>query len=220
MMKCRSRLALCLHVARGLAVGAGAALGIALFAAANHEVRAAPEPEAVPRRWELKLDAGPLRVLTAEVKDKGRRTFFAFTYEVTNNSGQDIYFAPNFELVTDKGEMLRSGRGVPREVIDEILASLGNPELLDEIRIQDNLLQGPENARSGLVVWPCNDLKCDEVTIYAAGFSGESKTVRRPDNGEEVVLRKTRMLRHIVRGELDAASWQELERTEDRWILR
>lgn len=182
--------------------------------------RAAPEPEPVPRRWELSIIPGDLRVTSVELPGQGPRAFFYFTYSVTNTSGEDRNFAPSFELATDRGEVLRSGRGVPHQAVEGIRMRLKDPEIRDEITIQGMLLQGPENAREGVVVWPAMDLKADEYTIFAAGFSGETKAVARPDTGETVILRKTLMLRHSAPGQLDPNSGQSVERVATRWILR
>lgn len=181
---------------------------------------AAPEPEAIPRRWQLQVEAGPLRVTAVQAEGRGPQTYYYMTYKVTNNSGEDISFAPLMELATDDGTITRAGRGVPGEVIDVIRARLGDALLETDSEIQGMLLQGPENARRGLAVWQASNLKVDEVVVYAAGFSGETKSVQRPDTGEKVVLRKTLMLRHDVPGEIDAASDAPLKRSLERWILR
>lgn len=181
---------------------------------------AAPLPDPVPRKWEFRFEPGPLRVAVLETPEEGRKPFYYMTYYVENNTGADRYFAPRFELATDEGELLRSGRDVPREAVEQLLGMLRNSFLLDEIRVQGPLLQGDENAREGLIVWPCNNLSIDEVTVFAAGFSGENVIVRRPDNGDTVLLRKTKMLRHGVPGDLDANSDDPIERLLERWIMR
>ena len=52
-----------------------------------------PEPDPIPRRWQLDVEVGPLRVATFDVKDEGKRAYFYMTYKVTNNSGEDLLFA-------------------------------------------------------------------------------------------------------------------------------
>lgn len=184
----------------------------------------APEPDAVPSRWEFNVQPGPLKAISVRIPGKGRRAFFYWTYKVTNNTGEDRPLTPAFELFTQdgtKGETRRSGRNVPREATEQIMNKIANPLLLDEVEIQTGLLlQGPENAREGLVVWPAERLKVDDVVIFAKGFSGETKSVTRPDTGERRVLRKTLMLRHQVDGTLDPTSTRPLNRTVERWILR
>ncbi len=128
-------------------------------------------------------------------------------------------FAPSFELAT-VGDLLKSGQGVPASVIREIKVRLNNPFLLDQIGIIGTLEQGEENAREGLVIWPAGDLKADEAILFASGFSGESKRVTRPDNGQEVTLRKVLMLRHQTPGDLLGQGDVPFARVQQRWILR
>jgi len=142
------------------------------------------------------------------------------TFTATNFSGQDLFLSPLFELVTDQGEVIRSARNVPRDVYTALLEKIQNPFLVDEIDVQGTVGQGRDQARQGLIVWPAPSLTPNEITIYAAGFSGETKTVVRPDTKESVVLRKTLMLRHQVNGEIDPSQNPILERTTERWILR
>lgn len=182
---------------------------------------AAPEPAPVPIRWELTFDPGPLRVMTVNV-DGAQAAYFYFTYKVINSTGEDLFFTPTFEMFTDDGDLIRSGRDVPEAVTAHILRRLRNPLMEDEIDIQDRLLQGPENAREGLVVWPVRNMRVDEIKVFVRGLSGETKTIQRPDTGEPVTLRKTLMLVHEVPGEIDPTSSRPLTRREDltRWIMR
>lgn len=197
-----------------------AAVAFALCAGVITASAAPPQPAPIPKRWQLDIQPGPLRLATVDVPGVGPRTFYYFTYTVVNNTGEDLLFAPSFELATDMGELRRSGRDVPAPVVNELLDRLNNPYLEDEIRIIGMLQQGEEKAKDGLVVWPAEDLDVDQVTIFAKGFSGETRTVTRPDTGEEVVLYKTLMLRHATPGNLAGRGPQPLDRVEQRWILR
>lgn len=181
---------------------------------------AAPEPDPVPRRWQLDINPGPLRVAMVNDGERGPLAYFYFVFDVENNSGADRYFAPRFELVTDKGHILRSGRNVPRAVTEEIRSRLRDPLLEDQLQVQGTLLQGPENAKRGLVIWPVPTLDADEVSLYATGFSGETTMVELPDTGERVLMRKTLMLRHTIPGTLDVYSDKPLTRSVNRWIMR
>jgi hypothetical protein len=183
-----------------------------------------PEPDPVPRRWQLDLKPGPLRLAVIDVPGKGQASYFYMTYKVTNTSGTDLLLAPAFDLANDRGVVVRSGRDVPAEVTKELLTRLDNPFLEDQIGILGILQQGPENAKEGLVIWPAEDLKGEEVVVYAAGFSGESRTIEGPDpkTGEpkRFNLRKTLMLRYRIPGEIYDRGSEPFEVTERRWILR
>ena len=183
-----------------------------------------PEPDPLPKRWQLDIEVGPLRVAQISVEGQEPQVYYYMTYRVTNNSGQDLQFAPIFELGTDEGELLRAGRDVPRAVRLELLDRLGNPLIEDQIAILGTLLQGKENAKDGLVVWPVGDMDIDEVSVYAAGFSGETARIELPDpeTGEkrEIVLRKTYMVRYSIPGSLELRGSEPLKPRDERWIMR
>jgi hypothetical protein len=199
-----------------------AAILTALCVAPN--AAAIPEPDPVPTRWEFEFKPEPLR-LAHLTDDDGNTEWYAFlTYRVANTSGQDRMLAPLFELATDKGHLVRSGRGVPAEVTREIMGMLDDPLLRDQLSIVSTLLQGIENTRRGLVVWRVPNITADELKVFAAGFSGESEAffMTDPETGERVrkVLRKSRMLRYDMPGVITDLSSPTPALREARWILR
>ena len=195
---------------------------VGLLAGLVSTALAAPEPEIIPKRWQLNVEPGDLRVQTVDVPGIGPQVFYYMTYLVTNNSGEDVQFYPSFELATNDGTLIKSNRGVPRYAKDEIhaIASRGRIELLPELDAQGLLLQGEENAREAIVIWVCPSLDVDEVKVFMGGFSGETRAVVRPDNGETEILRKELMLEHEVLGQIDPKSRVPLNRVESRWTLR
>jgi hypothetical protein len=203
---------------------ASAAWSPAIHLGASTAVAVPPEPDPVPRRWQLDVEAGPLRVTSVEDGERGTQSFYYMTYKVTNNSGGDVLFAPAFDLMDTGGVLVRSGRDVSAEVTRKILATLDNPLLKDQISALGLLLQGPENARQGLVIWPASSLASDELTVYAAGFSGETRAVETKDvaTGKPLrsLLRKTLMLRYASPGDQDHRGNVTFPMAEKRWILR
>ena len=89
---------------------------------------AAPEPDPIPRRWELRVEPSDLRLTSVDVPGVGPRAFFYLTYTVTNSSGEDRDFHPAFELTNESGRVYRSGRGVAPEVVDELLRRVDGEE--------------------------------------------------------------------------------------------
>ncbi len=203
-------------------------VGLTPASASQSEFRSglAPEPNPIPSRWELRVRAGHLRLATVQLEGKGPRVYYYLTYTVENNSGQDRRFAPSFYLSTKEGTQLRSGQGVPSAVTQEIQRRLDNPLLLDQISmLKGLLLQGRENAKQGMVVWPADDLDIDRIHVYCLGFSGETKTYRitDPETGQkrDVVLRKTLELRYRVPGEMVGYGSTPLQKShKPRWIMR
>jgi hypothetical protein len=200
---------------------AAAAVGcVALVVSGLMMAAAAPEPDAVPSRWQLDLRTGPMRVVSLDLPETGPRAYYYMPYTVSNSSGEDLLFAPSFDLATDEGELMRSGRGVPIPVTRTIIEGLQNPFVEDQIAIIGQLLQGKENAKDGVVIWPVGQHDATEVTVYAAGFSGETATEIVAATGKKVVLRKTLMIRFRVPGTLESQRATPLEEIERRWIMR
>jgi hypothetical protein len=200
-----------LAVALAGVMGIGSAIGMG------------PEPDPIPRKWELTVEPGALRY--ASVDDgNGAKGYFYFTYTVTNTSGKDMLFTPSFDMCNDKGDVVRSGRDVPAAVTKAILDSLDNELLEDQISIVGTLLQGEGNAKEGLVVWPAPTLRFSELEIYGAGFSGETKTVEQTDaktgKPTKLTLRKTLMLRYQPTGEVRDQGARPFELIEKRWVMR
>lgn len=178
-----------------------------------------PEPEAIPRRWQLEIEPGQLRLTTLEVEGKAK-AFYYLTYRVINNSGEDLLFAPSFELSSEYGS-IRSGLDVPTDVTRKLMEESQNKYIEDQISIIGQLLQGKENAKDGIVIWPANDLDVDSLTIFAAGFSGETTSVEMPASKERVVLRKTFQMKYHVSGDMTQMLGKEITRAEPpRWIMR
>ncbi len=209
--------------ALALAVAAGV-LGVPFCVLPQTPVSAAPEPAPVPVRWELEFEPGPLRIARVTETDGSQAYYYYMTYKVTNLTDQDRLFAPLFDLKTEEGELLRAGRNVSAAATRTILERLRNPLLEDPISIVGSLRQGEENAKFGIAIWPAQRLGVDEITVFAAGFSGESETYRARDaetgRYRDYVLRKTRMLRHAAPGDLDEMVDRPLQRIEERWVMR
>jgi len=185
----------------------------------------APQPSPVPVRWEFDLEIEHhLGIEVVESPGEGARPYFYLTYRVTNFTDQDRLLAPLWELVTEEGDVLRSGRGVPSAVTETLMERMGNPLLIDQFSMVSTQLRGIENTRFGLVVWPANDLDTDTVTVFATGFSGENTAyfTTDPETGERVrhLLRKTRMLRYSTPGLLRDTGGDAFEVIEDRWTMR
>ena len=190
---------------------------------------AAPQPSVLARSWDLDFRPGELRVITLTGEGGADKHYYYMTFLVTNLTGEERFFAPIFELTTDRGEIMLAGRGVSRQVTQEILERLRNPLLEQQFQLIGPLQEGEEFGREGLLIWPVGRQDINEVSVYAIGLSGESQTIRTRDaeTGEikEIVLRKTMMLRHDLPGELaderaSRVAGKTLPRTEQRWILR
>lgn len=176
-----------------------------------------PKPAPVPYRWELEFEPGQLRLY----KDQANGgAYWYFTYTVTNRTGADQLWAPKFVLFTDAGEILESGRNVPTKVTEDIMALLGNDLLEDQNEAIGDIMQGRENAKEGLVIWPVNRLDVNEMSLFVAGISGETARVKNPVNGEEIILRKTLQRDYLVPGNAADRGSKPVELVQQIWVLR
>lgn len=197
-----------------------AGLGLALMPVSG--VQAAPEPSPVATNWEFTFEPGPLRLAWVETED-GPTPFFYFTYQITNYWGNDLLFAPSVELVTSDAEVIRANSGVPGRVTAEILRRLDNPLMQSQNDIVGTVLDGPEHAREGVLVWPATDLDVDEISLFFGGLSGESENYvvgRETSDPRRYSLRKTMMLRFATPGDIAGQGSRPFEMVEKRWVMR
>lgn len=180
-------------------------------------VGAFPVPAGVPFRWEFQFETGPFRLF---VDEESGESYWYLTYNVMNRTNRDRIWAPKFTLYTDSGEILESGKNVPSRITNDIFELMANELLETQNEIIGDLLQGPENAREGLVVWPARVLNVNEISMFIAGISGETIRVRNPISGEQVILYKTLHRKYIIPGDSLVRGSKPIELVEESWILR
>lgn len=185
------------------------------LASAEASFQSAPQAS-TSSRWTLDFKSGEFRLFTAA----DGRDYWYMTYTVVNRTGQDRMWAPRFDLLSDDGQIRRSGRDVPSSVTSEILRVIGNPLLEDQNQVIGELLQGVENAKEGLVVWPANNLAVKELVVFGSGLSGETKVVADPLTGEDVTLSRTLSRSYVTAGEPALRPSEPLRLYEQVWVWR
>lgn len=196
----------------------GLIAGLAVLAAVVTPVLAYPKPAAVPYRWELDFTPGPLRLYVDELEG---RAYWYFTYEAINRTGRDRIWAPELTIFTDSGEILRSGEGVPSHVTEDVLALLDDELLESQNEIIGDLLQGKENGREGLVLWPAKSLQVNELSLFIRGISGESTRIPHPlEAGQQITLHKTLQLDYLIPGDMMARGSKPVEVVDTGWVMR
>lgn len=181
----------------------------------------APEPNLAPTSWELDFKHSKPKVISVRLPGEDERQHFWYmTYTVSNETGEDQYFVPEFTLVTDSGEVLQGNRRVPPPVIKTIQNYEGNPLLERPTELIGRLLQGPDNARDGMVVWRMPEKNVRNVRIFIAGLSGEIHVVEDPETGEEHTLRKTFMLEYRLPGSGEYMHRKEFLFEDSDWVVR
>ncbi|MDP7006396.1 MAG: hypothetical protein QF718_09325 [Phycisphaerales bacterium] len=156
-------------------------------------------PKATDRadRWQLRLETGDLRFYRDTDSGEG---YWLLMYEVTNETNEDHRWVPNFELVTDKGDIIVDGENVPRRVQLDVLEIFGDPLLIPQSDSSGPLLQGEENAIRSFVIWKAENEDVREIQVFAGGVSGDTAKVIHPITGEERKLRRVLQLSWFVDG--------------------
>ena len=134
-----------------------------------------PQPDVVSGSWELHFSWSVPRVVSVKLTDAVKpKLYWYMPYTVTNKTGQDQLFVPDIYALTDAGDLIQSNKGVPPRVFKAIQAREKNALLERPSRIVGRLLQGANNGRDGVAVWPVPDHDVDRVVIFFGGLSGET----------------------------------------------
>ena len=159
-----------------------------------------PEAGAVPKGWQLNFTHDQPRTLAVTMPDGSVRWFWYMAYKVVNNTGEDRMFIPEFTIATDAGDIITAGQDVPAAVWPAVAEKLGNPLLESPADIVGKILQGPDYARESVAIWPVPDHDVDQMSIFVGGISGETATVVNPVTGEQVLVRRSRMITYATPG--------------------
>ena len=199
-----------------------------------------PKPTVVPLQWEFKIELDQLRSIPVRLVDPDGRAkkqlFWYLRYTVTNRSGQDHMFVPEFILYTGTGQLIRTGAGVPTAVFYQIKKLHNDPLLKTQTSMTRKLLLGQDNAKSGVAVWPDFDADTGLVDIFITGLSGETRAINLPKpvkttetdwkgNRKKVtksrlILAKTLHLRYAVPGEKKARHDTVPKLIRREWVMR
>jgi hypothetical protein len=193
-----------------------------------------PKPSPVPMDWEVDFKFQDLKRVTVCLPGEGEKTYWYMIYTVTNNTGRDVVFHPEFTLVTSTLQERKSMVNVAPEVVAKIKAEYKNtyPWLEEPSKVIGKLLQGKDNARDSVAIWPDFDPKATSVDVYAGGLSGEIVAVPNPmykpgkSDSKKVspvfVLRKTLKIHYTLPS--DSANRMQVapKRTgqDIEWIMR
>lgn len=216
--------------------GVIALVAIAVAIAAT-PVRSAPKPSPVPVNWQLDIRHDPPRAFM--VKLPGRRNpqlFWYFRYTVTNDTGQEVSFVPEFVLYTDTGQVSRDGQGVPTAVFKAVKKLHNDPLLKDRTGMTGRLLQGEDHAKDGVAIWRDFDPKAGAFDVFIGGLSGETAEIKLPkpiqvaeldSKGNEVYVQKDRIviskalnLRYSIPGEAAWRSSAKIKLLKRQWVMR
>jgi hypothetical protein len=196
-------------------------------------LQAAPAPSLAPESWELNFRfQDPERVSVYLPGEDKPVVYWYMLYRVENDSRQEVEFYPEFDLVTDRLEVVESQLKVSPEAYRAIFRRANNPLLLPPTKVTGKLQRGKDRARHGVVIWRDFDEKARAFTIYVSGLSGETKRVKNPtfapdipedeDNKRYYTFRKTLAIPYAFPGSEKARTVVKPERVPNgqKWIMR
>jgi hypothetical protein len=146
-------------------------------------------------------------------------------YTVVNNTGKEILFTPSFELVADTGRVqtaFKEANGkdnIPSAVFEEISRLYKNPLLQSPSSIYGRLLQGEDNAKDGVIIFPALDPEARQFQLFVMGLSGETAEVKNPIDGKSVILQKALEIDFRLPGQAIGIE-PKTEVTTVKWVMK
>jgi len=189
---------------------------------------AAPRPAIVqgPLLWTAEATFEHLQQIVYQPTEKSKpRRFWYLILTVNNNTGRDVAFYPQCDLMTDSFEILPAGKRVPQEVF-EIVATLYRDKypFLESLSTTDNrILQGEDNARDIALIWSDFDSAAKNIKLFITGLSNETAVVNAPGAGgtsQKVYLRKTLELSYHLKGDAAWRSNSDIAYQGHQWVMR
>jgi hypothetical protein len=191
----------------------------------------APAPAIVPsaNQWTLNVVYNQPQQIT--VKIPGQRKPQRFWYVIltmTNNANIDVPFYPTNELVTDTFQIIPAYRDTRNVVFDKIKARHKKkfPFLASLETAENRILQGEDNTKDLVIIWPDFDVKAKNISLYIAGLSNETVVIEHPTqkdpngNPEKIYLRKTLQLDYSISGDPNFRSHTSLVYKAMNWVMR
>jgi hypothetical protein len=200
--------------------------------------------------WVLDFKFKSPRLLKVNVPGRGERVVWYLWYQIYNNSGQQVTFIPDFELVTHDNKQVMT---YPDEILpaaQDAIAKIEDPHGQYQIKNSVTISTDPippavpksiPKGIAGVAIWvdpnepaPDDDeatkekkkkmprlAECNHYSIFIAGLSnGWSATESIEDAGTPVVRRKTLQLTFKRIGDQYYMKSDEIKFQSSDWIYR
>lgn len=190
-------------------------------------------PSLVPKSWQLRFRFTDPQRLSVFLPGHDRPVVYWYmTYAIMNAADKEVEFYPEFELVTDTLEVIRSERQVSPEAFQAVQRRSGDPFLVEPEKVIGPIQQGEDRARHSVAIFRDFDPEARMFQVYVAGLSGEIKRFKNPafdpsqpesdENERYFTLRKTLEIPYRFPGSPATRSRVVPERLteEQRWIMR
>jgi len=182
--------------------------------------------------WNMDVEFGKPQQISVkfpgDAKNAPARRFWYMILTVKNDTGSDVDFYPSCDLMTDTFKVTPAGKKVMGLVFDKIKRiQQGRYPFLERFELVGNrMLQGEDNAKDIVVIWPDFDGKAKNVDLFIGGLSNETVAIEHPTkkdkNGKavKVYLQKTLQLKYSIGGDKKFRGVSKLKYKSKHWIMR
>jgi len=204
-----------------------AAVGFLSAIAAAAALARYPQPSPYPIAWELDFQHElPKRIVVEVPGASVPRAYWYMPYVVTNNTGREQVFIPTFEWVGKDGRVTRADTEASAAVFEAVARRERRRPLVPATRIAGPILQGEDQAKYGVAIWEEPSAEPGAFSVFVGGLSGETaplsgedgKPMTTPD-GKPILLRKTKQLDFVVRGD-ELYAGDPIVKTGETWVMR
>ena len=189
-----------------------------------------PKPAVVQKlsEWTIDLTFDQPKQISVNIDGKGDQRFWYTIISLTNNTGSEVDFYPECDLVTDTYQVVAAGKGIRKAIFDKIrIQQQGRYPFLQCLDFVDNkILQGRHNTVDIAIIWQdfCPDAK--NVSLFISGLSNETAAIDHPlkkksdGTAEQVILRKTLELSYAVAGDEKLRETATFAYKDKNWVMR
>jgi hypothetical protein len=179
-----------------------------------------PKPSTFPVAWELDFQhEKPQRIVVQTESDTVAKAFWYVKYTVTNKTDTEQTFLPMFELLTEDGRVIRSDKNISPKVFEQIKKTEHGKFLIAPLQVGGELRLGEDEAKESVAIWEEPTPEMGSFSIFVTGLSGENARIKDP-NGKNVILRKTRQLNYLIRGDEFYPGEDEVNANPEAWVMR
>jgi hypothetical protein len=140
-----------------------------------------PTPAVASAAWMLNFKfQDPQRLAVVEPGQRNPVVYWYMLYTVENSTKREVQFYPEFEIVTDTLQVVRSDRGASPAAYQAVVHRANDPALLPAERIAGRILVGKDRARHGVAIWKDFDPRSKAFTVFVGGLSGETARWKNP----------------------------------------
>ena len=192
---------------------------------------AAPAPAIVPgaNLWTVNVEyTNPEQIMVKIPGQRAPQRFWYIILTMTNKSGYDVPFYPRCDLMTDTLTLTQAYRDTRKRVFKKIAKRYKRKyPFLESLEYADNrILQGEDNTKDMVIIWPDFDLEAKKISLFVAGLSNETVAIDHPtaknENGmpKKIFLRKTLQLDYAIAGDKALRHKSKLTFKDQTWIMR